>query len=83
MKSKRKMYRMYIHPERHKDIYEYLEKIDHPMRGEIIRAALRLYILLQGNKLSWDPRQASSNANGVRTQAPEITHDLNEAFPFG
>ena len=77
------MYRMYVHPERHKDIYEYLEKIDSPMRGEIIRAAVRLYIHLQGNKLFASAGQASSNASGPKTEPPEITHDLTQALPFG
>ncbi len=77
------MYRIYVHPERHKDIYDYLEGIDNSMRGEIIRAAVRLYILLQGNRLSETISQSNSNAPGSKTEPPEITHDLTQALPFG
>ena len=77
------MYRMYVHPERHRDIYEYLEGIDNSMRGEIIRAAVRLYIHIRGDKLVVNVRQPNSNAPGSNTEAPEITHDLTEALPFG
>ena len=45
------MYRMYVHPERHKDIYDYMEGTKSPMRGEILRSAVRLYIYMQGNQL--------------------------------
>jgi hypothetical protein len=76
------MYRVYVHPERHKDIYEYLERLDNSMRGEIIRAAVRLYIHFQGNKLFATAAQVSSNTVGPKTEPPEITHDLTQALPF-
>ena len=83
MKSMRKMYRIYVHPERHKDIYEYLEGIDNSMRGEIIRAAVRLYVHIRGNKFVGNAEQFNSNAPGLRPEAPEITQDLTHALTFG
>ena len=37
-----KKYRIYINVEKHKDIYECLEGIPRPLRGEFIRTAIRL-----------------------------------------
>ena len=83
MKSMRKTYRIYVHPERHKDIYEYLEGIDNSMRGEIIRAAVRLYVHIRGNRFVGIAEQPNSSARGLNTEAPEITQDLTHALPFG
>ena len=40
-----KVYRIYIDPERDKDLYEYLqEKVPRPLRGEFVTTGLRYYI---------------------------------------
>ena len=39
-----KMYRIYINVEKHKDIYECLEGIPRPLRGEFIRTSIRFFM---------------------------------------
>jgi hypothetical protein len=39
-----KRYRIYINVEKHKDIYECLERIPRPLRGEFIRTAIRFFM---------------------------------------
>ena len=40
----KKEYKLYVDTAKHRDIYEYLEKLKKPTRSEIIRAAIRLAI---------------------------------------
>ena len=46
----KKQYKIYIDTLKHKDIYEYLEKLKKPARAEMIRAAIRLIIFNQRNQ---------------------------------
>jgi len=41
----RKRYIFYLHTEKHKDIYEFLEGLNKPMRGDFIRTAIRFFII--------------------------------------
>ncbi len=70
---------MYVHPERHKDIYEYMEGIKSLMRGEILRSAVRLYIHIRGNQLVGNGKYPPE----LREEAPAITQKLTDASPFG
>ena len=70
---------MYVHPERHKDIYKYMEGIESLMRGEILRSAVRLYIHIRGNQLVGNGKFLSE----LREEAPSITQKLTDALPFG
>ena len=73
------MYRMYVHRERHKDIYEYMEGVKDRMRGEILRLAVRLYINMQGNQLV----RNTNHPTKLGTEVPAITHKITDALPFG
>jgi hypothetical protein len=65
-----KMYRIYINVEKHKDIYECLEGIPKPLRGEFIRTAIRFLM----NK--------TDSMNDLRKKPIEKTADLSPQKSF-
>jgi len=40
----KKKYRIYVDTKRHRDIYEKLESVPRPLRGEFIRTAIRFFM---------------------------------------
>jgi hypothetical protein len=60
----KKKYRIYVDTERHRDIYEKLESVPRPLRGEFIRTAIRV---LMNNTNSMD---------NLRTEPTEKTADV-------
>ncbi len=46
----RKEYKLFVDTVKHKDIYDYLEKLKKPARAEMIRAAIRLIIFDQSRR---------------------------------
>jgi hypothetical protein len=59
-----KRYRIYINVEKHKDIYECLERIPRPLRGEFIRTAIRFFM------------DNTNSMNNLRTEPKEKTTEL-------
>jgi len=59
-----KMYRIYINVEKHKDIYECLEGIPRPLRGEFIRTSIRVLMNKTNsmNNLKTEPIGKTDNA---------------------
>jgi hypothetical protein len=59
-----KKYRIYINVEKHKDIYECLEGIPRPLRGEFIRTAIRFLMNNTNsmNSLRTEPVGKTDNA---------------------
>ena len=46
----KKEYKFHIDTIKHKDIYDYLEGLKKPVRGEMIRSAIRLVIFNQNSQ---------------------------------
>ena len=49
----KKKYRIYVDPEKDRDIYEKLESIPRPLRGEFIRMAIKRFMEEENEKGKW------------------------------
>lgn len=54
-KLKVKKYAFHVHTKRHQDIYEFLESLDKPMRGDFIRTAIRAFIYKSNSSVVQPP----------------------------